>query len=56
MSEAQIVAELGFAIAVAVAVVRYWRQLVALVVAVLVVLTVIGLLTVLSWFDAGWRL
>ena len=56
MSEAQIVAELGFAIAVAVAVVRYWRRLVALAVALVVALTVIGLLTVLSWFDAGPRL
>ena len=56
MNEAQIVAELGLAIAVAAAVVRYWRQLVALAVAVVVVLTVIGLLTVLSWFDAGPRL
>ena len=56
MNEAQIVAELGFAIAVAVTVVRYWRQLVALAVAVVVMLTVIGLLTVLSWVHAGPRL
>jgi hypothetical protein len=56
VKDVQIVAQLGFAIAVAVAVVRYWPRPVALVVAVGVVLTVIGLLTVLPWFDAGPRL
>ncbi len=56
MNDVQIVAELGFAIAVAVTVVRYWRQLVALAVGVIVVLTLIGAFTVLSWFGAGPRM
>jgi hypothetical protein len=53
MNDVQIVAELGLAVAVAVTVIRYWRQIVAAVVAVGVVLMVLGLLTVLSWFGAG---
>ncbi len=53
MTDVQIVAELGLAITVALTVIRYWRQIVAAVVAVGVGLMVIGLLTVLSWFGAG---
>ncbi|HEY6794240.1 MAG TPA: hypothetical protein VI248_06120 [Kineosporiaceae bacterium] len=56
MNTIQVMAELGVAIAVAVAVIRYWRQIVALVVAVIVVLSVIGAFTVLSWFGVGPRL
>jgi hypothetical protein len=53
VTDVQAVATLGLAIAVAVGVVRYWRQLVALAVGVVVTLSVIGLVTVLSWFGAG---
>ena len=52
MNTAQILAELAVAVMVAVAVIRYWRQIVAFVVAVAVVLCVIGLMTVISWVDA----
>jgi hypothetical protein len=52
VNEVQIVAELGLAVAVAVAILRYWRQIVALAVAVIIILTVIGAFTVLSWAGA----
>lgn len=57
MNSIQILAELGFAVAVASAVVRYWRQILAAAVAVMVTLSVIGLFTVLSWFgfSSPWR-
>jgi hypothetical protein len=56
MSGARIVAELATAAVVAMAFVRFLRQLVALAVAVTVSLSVIGLMTVISWFDAlPWR-
>jgi hypothetical protein len=55
VSSVQITAELAVAVTVAVAFIRYWRQLVAFVVAVLVALSVIGLLTVMSWFEAWPR-
>lgn len=51
MNEAQVVLELAAAVAVAAAVIRHWRQIVALVVAVFVGLSVIGLFTVISWFQ-----
>ncbi len=51
MNEAQIVMELVAAVAVAVVVIRHWRQIVAFVVAVFVGLSVIGLLTVITWFQ-----
>jgi uncharacterized membrane protein YhhN len=52
VNEVQIAAELAVAVSVAVAFLRYWRQLVALIVGVIVVLSVIGLMTVISWIDA----
>jgi hypothetical protein len=52
VNQAQIVAELAVAVTVAVFVLRYWRQIAAFVIAVLIGLGVIGLLTVISWFDA----
>lgn len=51
MKDAQIVAELGIALTAALGVVRYWRQIAAFLVAVVVALTVIGAITVMSWFD-----
>ena len=45
------VLEFAAAVAVAVAVIRHWRQIVAFVVAVFVGFSVIGLLTVISWFQ-----
>ena len=56
MNSAQIVWTLGTAVFVAVTVVRFWRQIVAFVVAVMVALSVIGLLTVISWIEALPRL
>lgn len=53
MNTVRIVAELTAAVTVAVAFLRYWRQLVAFVVAVVVVLSVVGLVTVISWV-AAW--
>ena len=53
MNDVQIVATIALAVAVAVAVIRYWKQLVALAVGSVIVLAVIGLVTVLSWFGAG---
>jgi hypothetical protein len=55
VNQAQIVAELAVAVTGAGFVRRYWRQIVAFVVAVLIGLGVIGLLTVISWFDAWPR-
>jgi hypothetical protein len=52
VNQAQVVAELAVAVTVAVFVLRYWRQIMAFVVAVLIGLGVIGLLAVISWFDA----
>lgn len=52
MNQAHIVAELAVAVTVAVFIIRYWRQIMAFVVAVLIGLGVIGFLTVISWFDA----
>jgi hypothetical protein len=52
VNNAQIVVELVVGLAVALAVVRFWRQIVAFVVAVVVGLSVIGLLTVVSWVQA----
>jgi hypothetical protein len=51
VNEAQIVLEMAVAAAVAMAVIRHWRQIVAFVVAVFVGLSVIGLVTVISWFQ-----
>jgi hypothetical protein len=55
VNEAQIVAELGLAVAVALAVIRYWRQILALMIAVVIILTVIGAITVLSWCGVAPR-
>ncbi|MDQ1292838.1 MAG: hypothetical protein QG608_719 [Actinomycetota bacterium] len=52
MNGVQILAELGVAIAAAVALLRFWRQVVAFLVGTVVALTVIGLMTVLRWIDA----
>lgn len=52
VNEAQIVFDLVIAVGAAVMVVRFWRQIVAFFVAVMVGLSVIGLLTVISWFEA----
>lgn len=52
MNQAQIAAEFAVAVGVAVFFIRYWRQVMAFVIAVLIGLGVIGLLTVISWFDA----
>ena len=56
MNRAQIVLELAIAVGAATAVVRYWRRVVAFVVAVVLGLSVIGLLTVVSWVEALPRL
>ena len=53
MKDVQIVAEIGVAVTAAVGVIRYWRQIAAFLVAVVVALTVIGAFTVMSWFDGG---
>lgn len=52
MTNVQIVAELIVAATVAVAFLRYWRQAVAFLVAVVVALSAIGLMTVISWVQA----
>jgi cyanate permease len=46
------VVTLAAAVTAAVTVIRFWRQIVALLVAVFVGLSVIGLLTVISWVQA----
>jgi uncharacterized membrane protein YhhN len=53
VNKAQIALELVVAVSSAAAFVRYWRQLVALAVAVIVVLSMIGAMTVISWFGAA---
>jgi cyanate permease len=52
VNNAQMVLELAAAVAAATAVIRFWRQIVAFFVAVFVGLSVIGLLTVISWVEA----
>jgi len=53
MTDPHVAVTVVLAVGAAVVVVRYWRQLVALAAGIVVALSVIGLVTVLSWFGAG---
>jgi hypothetical protein len=51
VTQAPLMTEFAMAITVGLLAVRYWRQLVAAVVAAIVTLSVIGLVTVMSWLQ-----